>query len=44
VHVLDCESDEVFVVDFEGGDELLRTGRLAPQWRTFYEFLAEYFS
>lgn len=44
VHVLDAESDQVFVVDFEGGEELLLTGQLEPQWMTFTDFIQAYFS
>lgn len=43
VHLLDTESDEVFVVDFEGGEDLLVKGKLEPRWATFAEFLRDYF-
>ncbi|QDT27585.1 hypothetical protein Pan153_17890 [Gimesia panareensis] len=43
VHVLDTESDEVFVVDFEGGEDLLIKGELEPRWETFSDFLQDYF-
>ena len=43
VHVLDTESDEVFVVDFEGGEDLLVKGELEPRWASFSEFLQDYF-
>lgn len=43
VHVLDTDSDEVFVVDFEGGEDLLAKGELEPRWATFGDFLQEYF-
>jgi hypothetical protein len=36
-------TDEVFDVDFEGGDELLRRGELAPRWLSFEAFLDDYF-
>lgn len=43
VHVLDTESDEVLVVDFEGGEDLLVKGELEPRWDTFSDFLQDYF-
>lgn len=43
VHVLDTKSDEVFVVDFEGGEDLLVKGELEPRWASFSEFLQDYF-
>lgn len=43
VLVLDAERDEVFNVDFEGGDELLLAGELPPEWPSFAAFLEEYF-
>lgn len=43
VHVLDTESDEVFVVDFEGGESLLVKGELEARWATFRGFLQDYF-
>lgn len=43
VLVYDCESDAVYDVDFEGGDQDLAEGRLAPTWATFADFLRYYF-
>lgn len=43
VHALDTDSDSVFVVDFEGGDEALRNHELAPSWPTFAAFLQDCF-
>lgn len=43
VLVLDTVSDEVYEVDFEGGERLLLAGELEPRWDTFRSFLAEYF-
>lgn len=42
--VYDCESDAVFNVDFEGGSDQLRAGKLAPHWPSFDDFLEEYFT
>ncbi|MBR1736425.1 MAG: SMI1/KNR4 family protein [Firmicutes bacterium] len=44
VIVFDSISDKVFRVDFEGGDEMLREGKLKAEWGSFEEFLSEYFS
>ena len=44
VLVYDTRDDHVFNVDFEGGKELLHEGRLAPQFKTFKEFLDWYFA
>lgn len=44
VHVLDAETDQMFVVDFEGGEELLIRGQLEPRWMTFADFIQAYFS
>jgi len=43
VIVLDVEEDRVFVVDFEGGDQLLLNRQLLPTWQSFSEFLRFYF-
>lgn len=43
VIVLDASSDKVFRVDFEGGDEKLKSGKLNPEWNSFEEFLMCYF-
>ena len=42
--VLDTITDKVYVVNFEGGDELLLKGELEETWSTFYEFLKEFFN
>lgn len=44
VVVLNQSDDKVFEVDFEGGDALLRQGKLRPRWNSFRCFLEEYFS
>lgn len=44
VLVLDSETDKVYKVNFEGGDELLIKGELKQNWSNFYDFLKEYFS
>lgn len=41
--VLDSVTDKVYSVNFEGGDELLLSGKLKESWPTFYSFLKEYF-
>ena len=41
--VLDSVTDQVYSVNFEGGDELLLNGELKESWPTFYVFLKEYF-
>lgn len=43
VLVLDAQQDRVFNVDFEGGDEQLLNGQLAPSWQSFADFIAFYF-
>lgn len=43
VLVLDSVTDQVYEVDFEGGDELLTKGELKETWPTFYAFLHDYF-
>jgi hypothetical protein len=43
IHVLDADTDHVYVVDFEGGDGLLKSGQLEPEWKSFQEFLCAYF-
>ncbi len=42
VHVLDTETDKVYVVDFEGGERLLIDGELDHTWNSFSDFLDEY--
>jgi antitoxin component of RelBE/YafQ-DinJ toxin-antitoxin module len=44
VLVLDTVTDKVFIVNFEGGDELLLKGELEETWSTFFEFLKAYFN
>ncbi len=44
VIVLDSETDKVYKVNFEGGQELLIRGELNESWLSFYEFLIEYFN
>ncbi|MGG2134683.1 SMI1/KNR4 family protein [Bacillus sp. S2(2024)] len=44
VLVLDSITDKVYLVNFEGGDELLLSGELKETWSTFYAFLKEYFN
>ncbi|PEC20102.1 immunity 22 family protein [Bacillus cereus] len=41
--VLDSVTDKVYSVNFEGGDELLLSGKLKESWPTFYSFLKEHF-
>ncbi|PGD46374.1 1,3-beta-glucan synthase regulator, partial [Bacillus toyonensis] len=41
--VLDSVTDQVYSVNFEGGDELLLSGKLKESWLTFYLFLKDYF-
>jgi hypothetical protein len=43
VVVLDVNTDEVFNVDFEGGDRMLIEGELEPQWASFEAFLRDFF-
>ena len=43
VLVFDSESGAVYNVDFEGGDEALLAGTLAPTWTSFDDFLTSYF-
>jgi len=43
VIVLDSESDKMYRVNFEGGDELLKNGELQEEWSSFTDFLKEYF-
>lgn len=38
VLVLDTNTDGVYKVNFEGGDELLKKGELKETWSTFYDF------
>ena len=43
VIVLDSDTDKVYRVNFEGGDELLKNGELQEEWSSFTDFLKEYF-
>jgi len=43
VLVYDAEVDLVYNVDFEGGDELLISGDLKPEWKSFKLFLEFFF-
>lgn len=43
VLVLDASHDQVFNVDFEGGDQLLLSRKLPPSWSSFNEFISYYF-
>ena len=43
VVVLVTETNKVYRVNFEGGDELLRRGELNETWKDFNSFLKEYF-
>ncbi|MHC1748060.1 MAG: SMI1/KNR4 family protein [Cellulosilyticaceae bacterium] len=43
VIVLNSETDKVYRVNFEGGDELLKKGELQEEWGSFNDFLKEYF-
>jgi hypothetical protein len=43
VLIYDVETDHVFSVDFEGGDELLLKGELEPDWTSFEGFLEDFF-
>jgi hypothetical protein len=37
------DTDRVYNVDFEGGDQDFAAGRLEPRWKSFAEFLSWYF-
>jgi hypothetical protein len=41
--VLDCKSKHVYDLDFEGGVECLKEGKLEPSWESIDNFLAEFF-
>tara|TARA_B100001559_G_C16494100_1_gene619882 strand:- start:941 stop:1363 length:423 start_codon:yes stop_codon:yes gene_type:complete len=43
VAVLNVSTDQVYEVDFEGGDELLKNAQLKPRWLSFREYLTDYF-
>ena len=43
VIALDSETDKLYRVNFEGGDELLKKGELSEAWSSFNNFLKEYF-
>ncbi|WP_077357055.1 SMI1/KNR4 family protein [Virgibacillus halodenitrificans] len=42
--VLDTVTDKVYIVNFEGGDELLLKGDLKETWSSFSDFLKAYFN
>jgi hypothetical protein len=44
VLVLDTVTDKVYIVNFEGGDEMLLTGELKETWSSFFDFLKAYFN
>lgn len=44
VIMLDTVTDEVYLVHFEGGDELLIKGELKESWSSFFDFLQAYFN
>lgn len=44
VLVLDTVTDKVYIVNFEGGDELLFKGELKETWSSFFDFLKAYFN
>lgn len=44
VLVLDTVTDKVYIVNFEGGDELLLKGELKETWSSFFDFLKAYFN
>jgi len=44
VLVLDTVTDKVYIVNFEGGDELLLKGELKESWSSFFDFLKAYFN
>lgn len=44
VIVLDSDTDKVYRVNFEAGDELLKKGELHEKWSSFSDFLKEYFN
>jgi len=44
VLVLETVTDKVYVVNFEGGDEMLLKGELKETWSSFFEFLKAYFN
>jgi hypothetical protein len=43
VLMYDTNTDKVYNVNFEGGDELLTKGELKEDWSSFYDFLIDYF-
>lgn len=43
VLILDTESDKVYRVDFEGGENKLKMNELKETWSSFLDFLKEYF-
>lgn len=44
VLVLNTVTDKVYIVDFEGADERLKTGELEETWSSFFDFLQDYFN
>lgn len=43
VLVYDKDSQGVFDVDFEGGEELLLSGKLEARWQSWNDFVSDYF-
>jgi len=43
VLVYDLDTQCVFDVDFEGGEELLQSGEIEPRWQSWNDFLTDYF-
>ncbi|MGJ7498234.1 hypothetical protein ACSFA8_24655 [Variovorax sp. RT4R15] len=43
VMVYDISTEQVYDVDFEGGDTLLKNGQLEPRYPSFLEFLRFFF-
>lgn len=44
VLVYATDTDEVFEMDFEGGERVVSSRSVAPRWRSFSDFLASFFS
>ncbi|MRX73698.1 SMI1/KNR4 family protein [Bacillus lacus] len=44
VLILDTVTDKIYIVDFEGGDELLLKGDVEEAWSSFFHFLKAYFN
>jgi len=43
VVVYDINTNNLYDVDFEGGDELLLSGKLAPRYTSWNDFISQYF-